>query len=114
MLLRMKPEYINWSVQGRKTCTTRTKNKGKGQFELVSGSRYKPVKSSVRIEIRLVMAWTPATIKDAQMRLILREEGFQTDNNAWRAFLDLLGLLNGHEIEEDQVMYSHFYRILRV
>jgi len=46
-LLRMTPEYINWTREGKKTATTRTKNKGTGRFELVSGSRYSPKKAGL-------------------------------------------------------------------
>jgi hypothetical protein len=115
-LLRMRPEYVEWTKTGRKTCTTRTKNKGTGRFELASGSRYKPVKSNVGIDIRYVLPWTRSSITDAQKRLILREEGFLNENDdiplLWSAFLELLEGLNRSEIGEDQIMFSHFYRRL--
>jgi hypothetical protein len=117
-LLRMKPEYVEWTKAGRKHATTRTKNKGLGQFELVTGSRYKPVKTGTVIEIREIIGWTPAAVSSdlAFQRHLLNAEGLYTTSNetdaelAWGLFLALLGKLNGRKVKPTDKLYTHFFQ----
>ena len=108
-LLSMTPEYINWTREGKKTATTRTKNKGTGRFELVSGSRYKPKKADLTIEVASVIAWTPASIGETLKAVILREEGFC----CWPSFMATLERLNRTKIPRTQRLWTHFYRVVR-
>lgn len=101
----MKPEYIEWAKQGIKTATTRTKDKGTGEFEFISGSRYKPIKSGVVVNIDEVFEWTPATITAEQQARILKAENFQT----WGAFICVLAALNLRPILPSDHLFTHFW-----
>lgn len=104
-LLRMKKEYIDWTAQQKKRATTRTKNKGGGEFELVSGSRYKPVKSGVQIYVYEVLTWTIRSITPKWKAGILAFENFDD----WETFISVLEKLNKRKIGLDEELYTHFY-----
>lgn len=108
-LLRMQETYILWTSNGNKTATTRTKNKGTGRFELVWGSRFKPIKSGVCIEIYQIVDWTRATISERLKERILKAENF-TD---WNTLIGILEKLNKRKIGVDDVLYTHFYRVIK-
>lgn len=106
-LLRMKPEYVEWTRTGLKTATTRTKNKGLGLFELATGSRYKPRKTGTVIEITEVVAWMPGQIDDALKARIERAEALR-----WEELLIILAKLNRRPVGPEETLYTHFYNTM--
>jgi len=41
-ILRMKQEYIEWTIQEKKTATTRKTMRGHDKYELATGDLYHP------------------------------------------------------------------------
>jgi hypothetical protein len=107
-LLRMTEEYVRWTVAKKKTATTRLKFKGYGQFELATGSRYKPRKTGVVIEIEEIVCWTPDGIPNRLKARILEAEHFPS----WSVFMAILQKLNAREIGGGEPCHTHFYRLV--
>lgn len=113
--LRMKHEYIEWSISGRKWATTRLKVKEHGEYELLSGSRFKPVKSGVVIEILKSVMWTRSTMPGRWLEDILDAEDSSRDKfGTKKEFIDELEKLNKKTLGENTLLYTYFYRIKRM
>lgn len=88
-LLRMKPEYITWTKEGRKRATTRMHDLQPGEYELIHGSRFNPKKSGVRVEIKYVLVWKARELDSLTRQLIAWVEGFQTWDEFWAVILEI-------------------------
>jgi hypothetical protein len=106
-ILRMKPEYIGWTGRLKKKATTRLKEKDRGEYELVSGSYYKPVKSGCVIEIHSRLVWTLAAPSWFKNR-IAKDEGFED----WMEFVEVLEKIAKRKIADDEILYTHYYHMI--
>jgi hypothetical protein len=105
--LRMKEQYILWSMHGLKFATTRMKMKPCGDYELISGSYYKPKKSGLIIEITEIWAWTLNNLTIDKQKAIVAAEHF----NSWKEFMDVIREINkGKKIDGETLFYTHFYK----
>jgi hypothetical protein len=103
----MKQEYINWTRDGLKTATTRMKLKICGEYELVSGSYYKPKKSKLIIEITDIWAWTLNNLNAGRRMEIVKAENFKS----WSEFMEVIQKINKDvKIDGETLFYTHFYR----
>jgi hypothetical protein len=115
-ILRMRPEYIEWTRAGKKIATTRTEDKvGEKQlcFELVSGSRYKPKKSGVVIRVLSCLRWNQERLAQPENRwvrnFITLAEGFKS----WEDFMAIIRKINkGKRITSQTWFYTHFYGVV--
>jgi hypothetical protein len=105
--LRMKPEYIDWTKDGLKTATTRMKLKPCGEYELISGSYYKPKKSGLIIEITDIWAWTLNNLDAGRRMEIVKAENFKS----WAEFMEIIQKINKDvKIDGETLFYTHFYK----
>lgn len=113
-LLRMKPEYITWTKEGKKTATTRDHSKPMTRYELVSGSRYKPVKSGVVVGVSKVYRWTRKELllpqNKAMQAEIVKAENFSSFDELWSVLSDILG----EKLTDETPLFTHFYKVLEV
>jgi len=114
--LRMRPQYIDWTTEHRKFCTTRTKHKGMGEKELISGSYFKPKKSGVIIDIIEIWSWTLLNLANlpSKKEVILSNEDSRREApfDTWSNFIKLLEEINKSKIGNEQIMYTHFYKVI--
>jgi len=103
----MKPEYIGWTGLGKKRATTRLKPKHLGEYSLISGSYYKPIKSGCVIDVYAVVKWTLKAPYWFKFR-IAEEEGF----GSWEEFIIVLLEINKGKIDEDTILYTHYYHMI--
>lgn len=108
--LFMRDEYIVWTKEGLKTATTRLKAKPFGQYELVSGSWFKPEKSGVKIETNEIINWSLGSATEQLKRRIVAAEHFAN----WDEFIFVLCEINKISEEElaDKRLFTHFYSLL--
>ena len=143
MILRMRETkecpFITWTRNKQKTATTRTHPLKVGSdYELASGSKYKPVKSGLWVRVSRVTEWTitsAATDIELQER-ILRVENirkmpaaiamtthgqvwqFPTREQLWKFFIDLLREINkgkaikGKPFGDDTPLYTNDYILI--
>ena len=111
-LLRMKEIYIDWTKNHWKHATTRFHQLKFEDYELTSGSRYKPKKSGIIIQINNFWEWTRNNIayqKWMQEDILNAEDSRRVKFKTWQDFIDELESINGREIGMDERLYTNFY-----
>ena len=108
--LRMMPEYIEWVTQGKKWATTRLKYNGDTEYELISGSYYKPIKSGVKIRVTSVYDWYPnLALPIEREREIVKAENFKDI----RELIAVLMKLNKGKIDTATPLHTIFFEVVK-
>ena len=101
--------YIEKTRKGIKTGTTRLHQLAIDDYELVSGSYYKPEKSGIIIKIENSIPFEPANATPMLKEQILKAEDFKT----WEEYISVLEQLNKMKIELTTLLYFHPYKLIK-
>ena len=107
--LRMKKEFIEFVKNGTKRATTRLKQKKNGEYELVSGSYYKPIKSGIIVRIHSYHAWKLNELSNHDKEVYAKDEGF----SSFKEFWDVLKEINKDKLTEDTLVYTHWFEVVK-
>ena len=105
--IKLKPEYMGWVAEGKKTATTRRSHYPLGRHFLVSSEDdgTKPIE----IEIDSIMSWSADdNLAFSEQFAIAKAEGFRN----WQSFQDALVNIYGRTAYQRSTFYTHFFKVI--